>query len=106
MYHTFISDGKLYIRYDDGTIKEITSKFAQEKFEETQRSKDLQSWKSDNLSDNPYYNQNIIWGGQSAGRIIKNFRFISVITCDSDSLFYLITNDNVTGLFEIQHHPK
>ncbi len=100
MYHTFISDGKLYIRGDDGAIKEITSKFAQQKFEETQRAKDLQSWKSDNLGNNPFFNQGVIWAGQSDNRAVRNFRFLSVITGDSDSLFYLITNDNVTGLFK------
>jgi hypothetical protein len=100
MQYAFISDGKLFIQDDDGAIKEISSKFAIEKDEEAESQKSLHSWKSSKENIDPYFGSNILWGGQGSQRPYRKFRFKSVMIKNSDLLFYLLTNDYVTGLFE------
>ncbi|MHC4271227.1 MAG: hypothetical protein ACYST2_02800, partial [Planctomycetota bacterium] len=100
MQYAFISDGKLFIQEDDGEIKEISSKFAVEKEEEVERQKTLHSWKSSKDNIDPYFGSNVLWGGLGTQRPYRKFRFISIMIKNSGSLFYLLTNDYVTGLFE------
>jgi hypothetical protein len=98
MYHVFISDGRLYIHDDDG-IREITSKFAAEKAEEAERQKELHSWKAEGGQESIYFSADTIWGRQAQARPFRGFRFKAVMIKDSNTLYYLLTNDFITGLF-------
>jgi hypothetical protein len=98
MYHVFISDGRLYIHDDDG-IREITSKFAAEKAEEADRQKELHSWKAEGGQESIYFSADILWGRQAQARPFRGFRFKAVMIKDSNTLYYILTNDFITGLF-------
>lgn len=98
MYHVFISDGRLYIHDDDG-IREITSKFAAEKAEEAERQKELHSWKAEGGQESIYFSSDILWGRQAQARPYRGFRFKAVMIKDSNALYYILTNDFITGLF-------
>ncbi|MHC4104283.1 MAG: hypothetical protein ACYSR9_05035, partial [Planctomycetota bacterium] len=98
MYHVFISDGRLYIHDDDG-IREITSKFAAEKAEESERQKELHSWKAEGGQESIYFSADTIWGRQARAQPFRGFRFKAVMIKDSNTLYYLLTNDFITGLF-------
>jgi len=98
MYHVFISDGRLYIHDDDG-IREITSKFAAEKAEEAERQRELHSWKAEGGQESIYFSADTIWGRQARAIPFRGFRFKAVTIKDSDTLYYLLTNDFITGLF-------
>ncbi len=98
MYHVFISDGRLYIHDDDG-IREITSKFAAEKAEEAERQKELHSWKAEGGQESIYFSADILWGRQAQARPFRGFRFKAVMIKDSNTLYYILTNDFITGLF-------
>jgi hypothetical protein len=100
MYHAFISDGKLFIRQSGGALKEIASKFATEKLEWAERDKSLHSWKTKGDTQSMYFNPSVVWGGQAASRPFSKFSFKSVMVGDSDTLYYLLTNNYVTGLFK------
>jgi len=100
MKYLFISDGRLFLNEGQENM-EITSKFAEEKTEEAQRERSVHGWKSDRRQDvDPYYGSNIIWGGQAGRRPFRKFRFKNVMAKNEDSIFYLLTNDIVAGLFE------
>ncbi len=98
-YHIFISDGRLFI-HDDGGIREIVSKFAEEKAAEAERRKELHSWKTEGGQEGTYFTSETIWGKQAWARPFRRFRFKSVMTKDSNTLYYLLTNDFITGLFQ------
>ncbi len=100
MRYLFISDGRLFIN-TGGENVEITSKFAEEKMEEAQREHSLHGWKGDKGMDaDPYYGANIVWGGQARSRPFRKFRFKNVMVKSENIIYYLLTNDFITGLFQ------
>lgn len=100
MRYLFISDGKLFVNSGDENV-EITSKFATEKTEDAERQRASHGWKSDtSMGADPYYGSNIVWGGQSRLRPFRKFRFKNVMTKNDNMIYYLLTNDFVTGLFK------
>ena len=100
MIYTFISDGRLFIRYPDGKIKEIESHFVREKMEFAENYKSHRGWQKNASSDNPYYNSGTIWGGQASATPSATFRFKNVVKADENTIYYILTNNMVTGLFE------
>ncbi|MHC4636399.1 MAG: TolB-like translocation protein [Planctomycetota bacterium] len=99
MYHAFISDGRLYIHDIDGSIKEITSHFADEKAIESEEHKNRQGWKSKDNQDNAYWNM-AVWGKQASASPFCPYRFTKAMVAGEKSLYYLITNNYITGLFK------
>jgi hypothetical protein len=99
MYHVFISDGRLLIHDDDGAIKELTSQFADQKMQEAETNKTHQGWKGKSSQDNPYWGS-AVWGNQASTRTFTPFRFKNVMLADDNTIFYLITNNFMTGLFK------
>jgi hypothetical protein len=100
MRYLFISDGKLFMN-TGGENAEITSKFAEERTEDAQRERDRHGWKSDSsIGADPYFGSNIVWGGQARSRPFRKFRFKNVMVKDENTIYYLLTNDYVTGLFQ------
>ncbi len=102
MYHAFVSDGRLYICDERGELKEITSKFAREKTENAEYQRARHGWKSSADGSSPYFNSQIVWGGQAANAYVTNFRFKSVMCGDADTLYYVLTNNSMTGLFRYE----
>jgi hypothetical protein len=100
MRYAFISGGRCYVHDDDGTLKEISSKFAKEKDEEGERQKSLYGWKSKGQNVDPYFRGPSLWGGQAGARPFSKFRFKSVMVGDTDILYYLLSNNFMTGLFK------
>jgi len=100
VYHAFISDGKLFIRESGGALKEIASKFATEKEQWAERDKSLHSWKTKGNVQSAYFEPSIVWGGQAASRPFSKFGFKGVMVGGPDTLYYLLTNNYVTGLFK------
>jgi hypothetical protein len=100
MRYLFISDGRLFTN-SGGENVEITSKFAQEKMEDTERERSAHGWKSDGSTGaDPYFGSNIVWGGQARSRPFRKFRFKNVMVKSENTIYYLLTNDFVTGLFQ------
>lgn len=100
MRYLFISDGRLFANTGDESV-EITSKFAQEKAEYSQREHSMRGWKGDDVpGGDPYLSSNVIWGRQAYIRPFRKFRFKNVMVKNENTIYYLITNDYVTGLFQ------
>ena len=103
MLHAFIADGRLFIRQNDGSLLEITSKFAAEKAHAAQRQKDLHSWKTASENQNQsFFSPQVVWAKQASLHTSKQFIFTHVMIKDPNTLYYLITNNSVTGLFKYQ----
>ncbi len=98
-YHVFISDSKLFIHDNNGT-REILSKFAEEKSSEADMQKNLHSWKSGGGQENIYFAAETIWGQQASARPFRKFIFKTVMIKDSNTLYYILTNGLITGLFQ------
>jgi hypothetical protein len=61
----------------------------------------LHGWKGDKGMDvDPYYGANIVWGGQARSRPFRKFRFKNVMVKNENMIYYLLTNDFITGLFQ------
>ena len=100
MKYLFISDGRLFINTRGENI-EVISKFVEEKMGEAQRERSLHGWKGDKGMDtDPYYGSNIVWGGQAHSRPFRKFRFKNVMVKNENIIYYLLTNDLITGLFQ------
>jgi hypothetical protein len=100
MRYLFISDGRLFANTGDENV-EVTSKFAQEKAEYSQREHSMHGWKGDGVPGaDPYFGSNVIWGKQAYLQPFRKFRFKNVMVKNESTIYYLITNDFVTGLFQ------
>ncbi|MHC4743930.1 MAG: hypothetical protein ACYS8Z_18590 [Planctomycetota bacterium] len=100
MYHAFISDGRLLIRTENGELREITSKFAKEKAEDAEQQRSLHGWKTKGKEGSPYFNADVVWGGQASLKSFSRFKFKTVTYGGPDTIYYLITNNSMTGLFK------
>jgi hypothetical protein len=98
--YAFISDGRLYLYENDGSIKEIESKFASEKEDMADRAKSRQGWKSKEGNMGGPFSGSMIWGRQSSITPYMKFRFRNIGFEDQNTLYYLLTNNFVTGLFK------
>jgi len=99
MRYLFISDGRLFTN-SGGENVEITSKFAVEKMEDAERERSARGWKSSNMGIDPYFGASTVWGGQARSTPFRKFRFKNVMAKTEDIIYYLLTNDFVTGLFQ------
>lgn len=100
MTHAFIADGRLYIRDHRGSVKEIESSFIRDKVERADRSKTYAGWKGQSSPEDMYFGAPVVWGRQSAPAMVANFRFQHVLLAGENRLYYTLTNNVVTGLFE------
>lgn len=97
----FLADSRLYVRDKAGAVNEIESSFARQKIEDADRHDSHHKWKRANADENnPYASSNQVWGRQSSQRHGAYFRFQHVLTIDPHNLYYILTNDLVTGLFK------
>jgi len=62
MIVAFISDGRLYVRDGQGTVREIESRFITEKLERVERSKTYSGWKGQGSPDDMYFGAPVVWG--------------------------------------------
>lgn len=99
MTYAFISDGRLYVRDEKGEVLEIESQFITEKINRSERSSKYTGWKSKTSPGDMYFGGPAIWGQQDACGMAVAYRFKDVITADENTLYYTLTNNNVTGLF-------
>ena len=99
MVYAVISDGRLYVRHPDGRIDEIESTFVKEKQERAERQSTYHNWKSQSDSNDGYFNSNVVWGRQASAGFVASFRFKDVIAADDNTLYYLLSNGVITGLF-------
>jgi hypothetical protein len=98
MQHAFISDGRLYLREPDGQVREIESHFVKEKMQRSEKQRSTNSWKSESANDD-VFSAGSLWGNQSNNPAFVPFRFKNVIPADENSIYYVMTNNHVTGLF-------
>jgi hypothetical protein len=91
--HAFIADSRLYARRG-GTSQEIESDFARANLEDYERRKTSRGWKTAEAA-----NGYSIWGQQAAAAAYTGFRFLTVVPAAAGSIYYLLTNGHVTGLF-------
>jgi hypothetical protein len=98
--YAFISDGRLYLCDNDSSIKEIESKFANEKAEIADRTKSRQGWKVKGEAFGGPFSSSMIWGNQSSITPYVKFRFRNIGFEDQNTLYYLLSNNFVTGLFK------
>lgn len=99
MGHVFISDGRLYLREADGRLREIESHFVKEKMQRDEKQRSADSWKSESMKENAFSSFNL-WGNQTSGKAAVPFRFKNVIPAEGNSIYYVMTNNLVTGLFK------
>jgi len=100
LQYAFLSDGRLYLCDNDGSIKEIESKFAAEKEDMADRTKSRQGWKAKDGAFGGPFNSGMIWGQQSSMTPSMKFRFKNLGFQDQNTLYYLLSNNFVTGLFK------
>ncbi len=93
--HAFLSDGRLFVRDGDGTIREAESAFVRLRMEEAASRKASRGWKSRESGASPYP----VWGSQTASGDAAPFRFTEVRLVNGETLFYCLTNRTVAGLF-------
>ena len=98
--YAFISDGRLYLCDNDGSIREVESKFANEKMEMADRTKSHQAWKAKEGAIGGPFSSSMIWGKQSSITPYIKFRFRNIGFEDQNTLYYLLSNNIVTGLFK------
>jgi hypothetical protein len=98
--YAFISDGRLFLCDDDSSIKEIESKFASERMNRVEQTKSRQSWKSREETASGPFSSGMIWGKQASIAPYVKFKFINVGFEDQNTLYYLLSNNLVTGLFK------
>lgn len=99
MAYAMISDGRLYVWDEKGQMQEIESQFVAQKADIAERSKKYGGWKSNASVEEMYFIKNALWGQQTGAGPSGGYRFKSVILADDDTLFYVLTNNHVTGLF-------
>jgi hypothetical protein len=92
--HAFIADSRLHTRRG-GKSEEIESEFAQANLAEYERRKTSHGWKTADEGASGYS----IWGKQGSGVAYTGFRFLTVVPASVGTLYYLLTNGHVTGLF-------
>lgn len=99
MIHVFISDGRLFIRTENGVLKEIESHFVRDKIDSAEYKKAYGGWKGTASGDNPYWGSNVVWGGQASAGSMAAFRFKDVVIADAETVYYTLANNVITGLF-------
>ena len=99
MIHAFISDGRLYVRDEQGRIDEIESIFVKEKLERAERHNTYYSWKCKTNDVDMYFNSSSIWGRQAGAGVPGAYRFKDVVVSDKNTIYYLLSNNVITGLF-------
>jgi hypothetical protein len=95
MQHAFISDGRLFLRQDD-KLDEIESPFARNNLEDYERHQSFRGWKSSNQENS---SAPPLWGTQASQQGYTGFRFLSIAPASGSQVYYLLTNQHVTGLF-------
>lgn len=98
--HAFLADSRLYVRDDAGRVREIESTFAKQKIEDADRRDSHHKWKRNDADESSPYSSSAVWGRQATQRFDTYFRFQHVVTVDPDNLYYVLSNDLVTGLFK------
>lgn len=92
--HAYIADGRLHARRG-GKSEEIESEFARANLADYERRKTSSGWKTTGEGANGY----AIWGKQGTAPAYTGFRFLTVVPASAGTLYYLLTNGHVTGLF-------
>jgi hypothetical protein len=94
--HAFIADSRLYARRGGKSV-EIESAFARANLEDYERRKTSRGWKGADDAGGGGYS---IWGKQGgAMAAYTGFRFLTVVPASAGTVYYLLTNGHVTGLF-------
>lgn len=99
MIHAFISDGRLFVRNQQGRIDEIESPFVNEKQISSERHTKYHSWKDHSNSGDACFNPSIVWGGQLPAVSARSYRFRDVAAVGEDTLYYILADQVITGLF-------
>jgi hypothetical protein len=97
--HAFISGGRLFVRTETGEVKEIESTFINEKLTRSRHHQTYSGWKSNHDPNNPFMTSQTIWGGQAESNPMFAFAFKDFAIKDEHTIYYLLQNNRVTGLF-------
>lgn len=99
MVQAFIADSRLYVRDNAGGVREIKSPFATRRLEDAERRGERRAWLSGSGDQaDPY--QAMLWGRRGVPGQVSPHRFTDIIPVDDHTLFYVLSDLDVTGLFK------
>ena len=99
----FIAEGQLYFADARGTLHNVDSAFVQDAIKRSERSQQLNSWKTAAVEDDRgrMVPRSVLWGAsRSTGALTHRFQHVA--RADDDTIYYVITIGNATGLFRYE----
>lgn len=97
----FIAEGQLQCADAQGSLRTVESPFVQEAVQRSERSRQIDGWKTARPDDEAgrMLPRATLWGAGAGASGPLQHRFRHVVRGDGDSLYYVVTLGNGTGLF-------